>query len=133
DRLRRDARPFDELLGLARARDLADAEHPGRQAERRHRLAEAARLLVILDSDQLLRLGRGLAERRLVDRLYAVGVDDADRDALFHEEVVGLEGFVEGDARGHDGRGVLRRALERLGAADGELVLRGVESLALGA
>src|SRR6185503_7846247 len=91
DRLRGDAGPLDQLLGLARAGHLADAEHLRRESQRGDRLAEAARLLVVLDGDQLPGFARRLPQRRLVDRLDAVGVDHPDRDALLLEEVVGLE------------------------------------------
>ena len=57
--------------------------------------------VVVLDRDQAaLGFARAAHERRGVDRLHAVEIDDADGDALLAEQVVRLERLEHRDARG---------------------------------
>ena len=57
-----------------------------------HRVAEAALDPVVLDHDEQPGLGRGVPERRRVDRLDAVAIDDARLDAVGREPVGGARG-----------------------------------------
>ena len=74
-----------------------------------NRVAESAGRVVILDGDDhaLGRLGRR-DERRRIDRLNRVGIDDPDVDAFALQLRVRLARFEHGHAGGHDGRDVRR-------------------------
>src|SRR5262249_22987579 len=80
---------------------------------------------VVLDHDQLAaRVLGGAVERLLVDRLDRIGVDDAYGDAVRLEPIVGLQGFVDGDAGGDDGGLIVRRLFDDLAAAGRESLTR---------
>src|SRR4029078_10386373 len=87
DVTRGDAVVIEELFGCTAARNLAHGEAMDGEAvtghRRCHRIADAAGDVVVLDGDQTaLGFARAAHERRGVDRLHAVEIDDADGDAL---------------------------------------------------
>ena len=114
DGVRVDLVHVQKLGGFRRARQLAHGEAAvvqrhgeraalaGREHCAEHRLAEAALLVVVLDSEQTaLRARHRLRQRRAVHRLHREQVHQCHRHALFLQLLVRLERLRQSDARAH--------------------------------
>ena len=109
-----DAGPRAELFGRGRAGHAVDADlhdpavqRSGRRERVEHGVAEAPFDAMVLDHDEQVRLVEGATERRRVDRLDAVAVQHARRDAVGAEQVAGGQALVQRDACGDQGDAVV--------------------------
>src|SRR6266542_1919514 len=122
---------IDKLLRRAAARNVADAEpldgEPAGAHAGGHRIADAARGVVILDRDDPLRVARASQQRARVDRLQRIEIDHTDADPDLLQLIVRLERFEYRDAAADDRRRVVRAFTQDLQPPDGELLVGTVD------
>ncbi len=123
-----DAVAIHQLVRLTAAWNLTDRKpadgHPGRCDRLADRVTDAAGRVMILDGDHdAVGRARGIAQRRCVDRLNGIHVDDADGNAVLLQLIVGLERFEDRDAGRRDRRDVRIALPQHLRSADRELLV----------